>query len=152
MINNAKGAQGGMSDGFGPFKEFVALTKRKRDLQAELAEVNVGLEQTKEALFIIFEENPGLRMKIDGYTVYQSRRFAAKLVDGVSREEATEILADFVPELVKPSYNSNTFSAWLRGQIEESGGLEDFLEALPGEMKLAFEVRAWHEINARIES
>jgi len=137
------------------FGQFADLTAKKRELSAELSRVNGELEQLKEVMLPYFEENPGLRMTVNGYTIYLTRKYAAKLVvqEGQDREAArivaTEILSRYMPELVQEQYNANTLSAWVRRQIDEAGGLDSFIETLPPELAEAFEIKQWHDISAR---
>jgi len=129
------------------FRDFVALVQRKRELEGELGAIETELKKQKEVLFPVFEENPRLRVSVDGMTVYVTRRYAAKVREGVERPRAVEILGAWMPEMVKVDMNLNTFSAFVRERVRE-GGLEDFEAELPAAVAECFEIRDWFDILA----
>ncbi len=129
------------------FRQFVALTERKRILEGELTLVKQELDKQKEVLFPVFEENPRLRVSVDGMTVYITHRFAARLRDGSDRARAAEALSAWAPELVKPDFNLNTVSAFLRERVKEQGK-EDMVAEIPQALGEFFEIKDWFDINA----
>jgi len=129
------------------FREYVALVKRKKELEGELGVVEEEIKKQKEVLFLIFEENPKLKVSVDGMTVYLTRRFAARVKEGIERAKAAGILQAWIPEMVKPDFNLNTLSAFIRERIKE-GGKEDFEAEMPAAVAECFEIRDWVEIGS----
>lgn len=133
------------------FRQFVALTKRKRELEAEERIIKKALDKQKELLMPLFEANPRLRLAVDGYTVYLDHRFAAKLLPNSDRARAAEVLMAWVPEMVKPDFNLNTLSSYIREQVDRAGGKEEFIAEMPEAVKQFFAVKDWFDVSARAE-
>lgn len=131
------------------FKKFVELTQRKRELEQELDVVKKELGSQKDVLMPMFEEDPRLRVSVDGMTVFLKRSFAAKIREGVERARAAEMVGAWLPELVKLDFNLNTLSAFMRERIRE-GGKEDFEAEMPDAVSECLEVREWFDIGACI--
>lgn len=106
------------------------------------------LEGAKETLFVLFEQNPKLRVSVDGNTVYLTRMYAARLREGTERARAAEILGAWVPELVKPDFNLNSVSAYVRESMENAGGEEVFRAEIPAAVNDVIEIRDWWDIRA----
>ena len=113
-----------------------------------LATVIADMTAVQELLLTEMSVSGAESIRVDGYTVYQSSKIAAKCVD---REAATPILEAWVPDLVKPSFSLQTLSAHLREQYRQSGGgnVAAFVASLPDDVRQVIEVREWYQIGAR---
>jgi len=99
-------------------KEFVALEKRKRDLEAELKAVAARLEDLEQALVPQFLNDGVASMRVDGRTVYIARDIhaspandRAEVIDALKRSD----LGQYVSE----NYNTQSLKAFVREVAEE---------------------------------
>lgn len=102
-------------------KEFVALEKRRRVLEAELAVVKKQAGDLEPVLREQFAVSGVQNMKMDGLTVSIRRSVYPKYRDGFGRGDVIEALKlDGLSDLLKEDYNTSTFTALVR-DIESSG-------------------------------
>lgn len=123
-----------------PLRTFVDLTKRKRELEAELKGVNKEIEGVKEAALEEMAEAGMSSVPFDDMTVYAAKQVRAKVAD---QEAACAALrrAGYA-DLVKESVNLNTLSAFLR-ELTEGG------EPLPSEFDGVIERVEFFDLRAR---
>jgi len=96
--------------------EFVALAKRKAELDAELKSVKAKMDKLEAGLIGYYVENNIQNLNIDGRTVYLHRQVWASLKDAASGVAALK--AAGLGDLVKETCNGQTLSAWVREQLE----------------------------------
>lgn len=107
------------------FKRFVALQRRKRQLQAELTEVESGVKAAEALVLteLAAAGVPKIEVEHEGThaTVYSSMTAWAKMKEGTSKEQVIAALKscpDTAP-LVSEGYNSQSLSAWMRERLGE---------------------------------
>ena len=99
-------------------KEFVALEKRKRDLDAELKAVAARLDDLEQALVPQFVTDGVASMKLDGYTVYLAQDVYASPLNGRSQVIAA-LKASELAQYVSENYNTQSLKAFVRELAEE---------------------------------
>src|SRR5690554_3702214 len=111
-----------MTDPPADLQRLVELHQRKRQLEAELKEVNNDIaildEQLRQNLF---EPNGYSSLRLNGATISIRTDTYVGTSDGVDREEAARRLArsKHFGYLVKPNYNANSLSAAVRERIAD---------------------------------
>jgi len=104
-------------------RAFVRLTRLKKE--AEENAKGLGAQITKLGQDIEMElALAGVRnlpIEVDGKesTVYLWSQVTPVMKEGVDREAITAALAEHGVDLVKPSYNANSFASWVREQEHE---------------------------------
>ncbi len=99
-------------------KEFVALEKRKRDLDSELKAVGARLDDLEQALVPQFLNDGVNSLRIDGRQVY----LAQDIYAGPLRDRAEVIAALKASELgqyISENYNTQSLKAFVREVAEE---------------------------------
>jgi hypothetical protein len=99
-------------------KEFVALEKRKRDLDAELKAVAARLDDLEQALVPQFVTDGVVSMKLGGYTVYLAQDVYASPLNGRSQVIAA-LKASELAQYVSENYNTQSLKAFVRELAEE---------------------------------
>jgi hypothetical protein len=124
-------------------KEFVALEKRRRVLEAELAVVKKQAGDLEPVLREQFAVSGVQNMKMDGLTVSVRRSVYPKYREGFGRSDVIEALRlDGLADLLKEDYSTSTFTALVR-DIESSGG------PLPENLARVVEVSEQYELRTQ---
>jgi hypothetical protein len=99
-------------------KEFVALEKRKRDLDSELKAIAVRLDDLEQALVPQFLNDGVASMKVDGRAVYLAQDiYAGPLND--RGEVIAALKASELGQYVSENYNTQSLKAFVREVAEE---------------------------------
>lgn len=120
--------------GFDTLRRFVALTKRKRELEAKLDEVKAELVDLEAEVLRVFEECGIERITVDGMTLFLRRELWASKREDVSWEEACRKLIEAgFGEYVSPRFSTQSISALIREREQDNlppvpEGLEDVLQ------------------------
>lgn len=96
--------------------EYVALAKRKADLDAEIKSVEAQMKKLHDALVTYYIENNVQRLNVDGRTVYLHKQVWASLKDAAAGVQAFK--AAGLGDMCKESINGQTLSAWVREQLD----------------------------------
>lgn len=124
-------------------KEFVALEKRRRVLEAELAVVKKQAQDLEPVLREQFAVSGVQNMKMDGLTVSIRKSVYPKYREGFGRGDVIEALRlDGLADLLKEDYNTSTFTALVR-DIESAGG------PLPENLARVVEVSEQYELRTQ---
>jgi len=99
-------------------KEFVALEKRKRDLDSELKSIAARLEDLEQALVPQFLHDGVASMRVDGRTVYLARDIYAGPLNDRS-EVIAALKASELGQYVSENYNTQSLKAFVREVAEE---------------------------------
>jgi len=129
-------------------KEYIRLNDDKATLKEMLSEVVKKQDEVQEEMLDQMSISGLDSLRVDGYTVYRSRKLAARCAD---REAALPVIEGWVPELVRPQFNLNSLSAYLRERYKERGdeNIDRFIESLPEDVTNVIDVRHWFAISAR---
>jgi|SRR5579885_1413818 len=99
-------------------KEFVALEKRKRDLDSELKAIAARLEDLEQALVPQFLNDGVNSMHIDGRQVYLAQEiYAGPLNDRA--EVIAALKASELGQYISENYNTQSLKAFVREVAEE---------------------------------
>jgi len=109
-------------------KEFIKLSKEKKDLKCRLNRIDEELEKLEESLLEDFQ-NIGLsKITLDNSTVYIKKRLFVSPKDG-NREAVLEALRESeLTEFIQENFNTNTLTAYVREQFESGFKLSQSLE------------------------
>jgi hypothetical protein len=99
-------------------KEFLQLTLRKRELEEQIKEIDGRLNELQEQSLTLFEREGISSLRLDGHTVYLHRQVWAS-VDASNPYALAELKRNGLGDLVKPTVNGQTLSAWVRERQEE---------------------------------
>ena len=122
------------------FKQFVELTREKRQMKENLRELESELRGLEAEILEEMAESGIGHINIDGATVYLSEMTTAKPIGG--KAEVLAYTKRIAPELVKETYNTNSFNAYIREMIEQDQLPEDFNEH--------FEIETFHKAKVRM--
>lgn len=122
------------------FKRFVELTKQKRQLKENLRELESELRGLEAEILEEMADSGIGHINIDGATVYLSEMTVANPIGG--KDEVLAYTKKIAPELVKETYNTNSFNAYIREMIEQDQLPEDFNEH--------FEIETFHKAKVRM--
>lgn len=134
--------EAGAGDGLAQVRRFIALTKRKEEIDKELKAVNAKIAALQEPLLAFFAESGMQRVTVDGRTAYVWTQVRGRVRSGVARDAAVGVLREHAPELVAENFNLNAVSSWLNEQrtLGEYITAEQFEAALPEDLRGVFEV------------
>jgi len=114
--------------------EFVLLTQRKQQLEADLSGVKKELGEMEPRILDHFEKHGIQRITQGGLTVYLSRSLWAGKDEGVENDEAVEALNTAgLGMFAEPRINVSSLSRYFR-DLEENG--EPFPKCLEGKIRL----------------
>lgn len=96
-------------------EQYISLTARKRELEADLNAIRDALSALEAALLEEFLALGAQAVKsASGVTVYLHRQLWANPTDGDYDRACQALIAAGLGELVQPRFNTNTLSAWCR--------------------------------------
>ena len=139
-------------------KEFVALEKRKRDLDSELKAIGVRLDDLEQALVPQFLADGVASMKVDGRTVYIAQDIQASPLN-----DRAEVIAALkrseLGQYVSENYNTQSLRAFVREVAEEARlrcqqqsrlfTEEEVRTALPSPLSEALKISFVHSLRSR---
>lgn len=111
-------------------KELIALTRRKRELEAELEEVQRRIAELEERIVAEWVEAGVSRARVDGYTVYLSREIWAAPEGGDHEGLAKALAALGLTEFAAVRVNHARLSAWVRELYREGQELPEAVAPL----------------------
>lgn len=129
-------------------KRFAELTRRKRDLEADLNRVKKELQPVHDELLAAIEAGQFPRSsKVGGFTVYLKHDVWASVVEGgIDALKQHDELADYVKEAV----NGQSLSAWVRDQMRNQE-VEDAVDLVLDEpIKQALKISDTYKIQAQV--
>jgi len=139
-------------------KEFVALEKGKRELDAELKAVAARLDDLEQALVPQFVNDGVTSMKLDGCTVYLAQDIYASPLNDRS-EVIAALKASELAQYVSESYNTQSLRAFVRELAQEvrlrcqqQGRLfseEEVRAALPAPLGNSLKISFVHSLRTR---
>jgi len=139
-------------------KEFVALEKRKRDLDSELKSIAARLDDLEQALVPQFLNDGVNSLRIDGRLVYLAQEiFAGPLSD--RGEVIAALKASELGQYVSENYNTQSLKAFVR-EVAEDVRLrcqqeerlfteEEVRAALPAPLGAALKISFVHSLRTR---
>jgi len=139
-------------------KEFVALEKRKRDLDSELKAIGARLADLEQALVPQFLADGVASMKVDGRTVYIAQDIQASPLN-----DRAEVIAALkrseLGQYVSENYNTQSLRAFVREVAEEARlrcqqqdrlfTEEEVRTALPSPLSEALRISFVHSLRSR---
>ncbi len=139
-------------------KEFVALEKRKRDLDSELKAIGARLDDLEQALVPQFLADGVASMKVDGRTVYIAQDIQASPLN-----DRAEVIAALkrseLGQYVSENYNTQSLRAFVREVAEEARlrcqqqdrlfTEEEVRTALPSPLSEALRISFVHSLRSR---
>jgi hypothetical protein len=139
-------------------REFVALEKRKRDLESELKQIIDRLDDLERTLVDQFLNDGVSSMKIDGRLVYIARDiYAGPLID--RSEVIAALKASGLGQYVCENYNTQSLRAFVREVAEEVNlrceqeerllTEEEVRAALPAPLGAALKISFVHSLRSR---
>jgi len=139
-------------------KEFVALEKRKRDLDSELKAIGARLDDLEQALVPQFLADGVASMKVDGRTVYIAQDIHASPANDRA-EVIAALKASELAQYVSENYNTQSLRAFVREVAEEARlrcqqqnrlfTEEEVRTALPAPLGLALKISFVHTLRSR---
>jgi len=121
---------------------FVALEKRKRDLDRELREVKGELATLEVDLLDWFERNGVKNMGVQGMLVYVHQQLWAAPADGDYERACLALRAAGLDDFVREQFNIHQVSAWVRERAKAG-------EELPPSFTGNIDVREQFTLRAR---
>lgn len=123
-------------------KRFVALAKRREELDIELKRVTAEMEILDGALRSQFIDDGIQRLNIDDRTVYLRRTLVMRPAEAYRGDDGKLRLVGVMKraglgELIREGYNTSTLDAWMRERIPEG---KDW-PVLPKTIRAAFTVQ-----------
>jgi hypothetical protein len=111
---------------------FVALEKRRREIEGELDAIKEEARQLEEWLLDEWADRGQQNASVDGLTVYVAVEFYCNKVPGVETPEICRRLeAAGLGDLVAPAYNAARLKSWVKESIDEGRPLpQDLAECL----------------------
>ncbi|MFZ5926319.1 MAG: hypothetical protein ACOYX1_02615 [Acidobacteriota bacterium] len=139
-------------------KEFVALEKRKRDLDSELKQIAARLDDLEQALVPQFLNDGVNSLRIDGRLVYLAQEIYAGPVNDRSQVIAA-LKASELGQYVSENYNTQSLKAFVR-EVAEDVRLrceqqerlfteEEVRAALPAPLGAALKISFVHSLRTR---
>lgn len=131
-----------------PVADFVALTERKRALNAEISDVNAKLEEAEAAVLKDLAERGLDSVKTsDGWTVYSRRELSVKTRDGA--DVVGNLLVAGEPALLTANWQrlKARVREWLTR--EDLGTWEIDAKRLPPAVAACFEIGEFRRLGAR---
>ena len=139
-------------------KEFVALEKRKRDLDSELKAIGARIDDLEQALVPQFLADGVASMKVDGRTVYIAQDIHASPA-GDRAEVIAALKRSELGQYVSENYNTQSLRAFVREVAEEARlrcqqqdrlfTEEEVRAALPEPLGRALKVSFVHSLRSR---
>jgi hypothetical protein len=139
-------------------KEFVALEKRKRDLDSELKAIGARLDDLEQALVPQFLADGVASMKVDGRTVYIAQDIHASPLNDRA-EVIAALKASELAQYVSENYNTQSLRAFVREVAEEARlrcqqqnrlfTEEEVRTALPAPLGDALKISFVHSLRSR---
>lgn len=127
-------------------RDFITLTARKRDLEAQLRKVTAQVDHQEAQLLDSLASSGELthfeHIKVDGATLGLRRTYYATQRDGFTGDPCDALIAAGMGELVRRRYNTQTLNAWLGEQMEQE-------RPLPAVFEMAFETCLRHKLVVR---
>lgn len=119
-------------------REYVSLTREKRDLEAQLAGVKKNLEELEPRILEMIEsEQLPESFRLDGASVYTRSQIWASPAGG-DHENLTRVLSELgMVEYLPSKVNSHSISAYVREHINPETGQ---IEGLPPELEAALKI------------
>lgn len=115
-------------------KEFAALSRKKRKVEAELDRIKTRLAEIEPVLLDIWAASGLNRITVDGVSMFIHSQLWAGIAEGYTREQAVDGLkAAGLGDFVTENYNSNSLSAFFREQVKND---INEIPALPEGIKL----------------
>ena len=115
-------------------RAFVRLTRLKKDAEDQAKRLGKQIAKLGEdiEMDLALAGVRNLPIEVDGQesTVYVWSQATPVMREGVDRERITAALAEHGVDLVKPAYNANSFSAYVREASGEADGLPEWLGEL----------------------
>lgn len=134
--------------------EFVGLTRRKKALEADVAEIKRELGPVTAALLDEYATE-GVRRKVttDGVAVGITRRIWARAADGDKDSAADALEAAGLGDYVQRGFNANSLSAYFREEVKrrEADGdpVTDLSDLLPDTLRDVIALTDDHQLTVR---
>ena len=119
----------------------IALDEKKKELQAELKEINEERREVEQDILNQFEKTGISRVSKDGVTVHLTRRISAKPKDGDTYRITKIFLDNGMDDMLR--VHSNTLSSMARELLEEG------VSTLPPELWDALEIDEVFQVRTR---
>ncbi len=111
--------------------EFVELSNRKREIEAEGKRINARLAELQEPLLDWFAERGIQNIRTKKGTVYVAHEFFCNKKGGVATQQVCDALEQIgMGRLVSPAYSAASLKSWVREQIESGADLPEQLDGL----------------------
>jgi hypothetical protein len=137
-------------------RQWMSLDERKRQLKADLDEVNAQLDEIDDAVTNEFIANGIDKVSIDGRTVYVAcDRWPKVLKDKPSLLSAmrTNGLGDFVKEDFNTQSLRGVINEWIRNYLDnvpdEQRGVADVQQAIPEALREVLGVSEVYTVKSR---
>jgi hypothetical protein len=137
-------------------REFVALEKKKAELNREIKQTQKALDALDTLLTQQLLDDGVQSVNVDGRTVYLRRDLYASALDG-DRAAVVQALKDSgLSQYVSEQYNTNSLSAYVREVVREAeerarvdgGVLEDPATAIPNALAATLKVTAVYSVSS----
>ncbi len=109
-------------------REFIALTSRKRELEADLRQVQDRLNELEPQLVEMFGEEGLQRTSIDGWTAFLQEDIWASPAEGDIARLCAALKEAGLGDMVAETVNRQTLSAWVRERLRDGEPLPDLVD------------------------
>lgn len=126
--------------------EFAQLAREKRKINIRLKEIDSRTDLISESLMEAYQQMGMQRMTVDGVTIYIEETFwagGAKIVSEETGEEyidrqltARALVDAGYADFVRPDFNVNTLSGWLRELDRDERGMPILPDSLVGKINV----------------
>jgi hypothetical protein len=113
-------------------RQFLAMTERKKQLEAELEAVKKSTASLERQLVAEFERQGVNSIHMDGHCIYLHRKLVARAKDGNRERVIAALIGAGLSDYVNtaPAFNTASVEAYVREQLDNG-------EELPADLKEA---------------
>jgi hypothetical protein len=111
-------------------RQFLAMTERKKQLEAELEAVKKSTASLERQLVAEFERQGVNSIHMDGHCIYLHRKLVARAADGNRERVIAALLATGLVDYVNtaPTFNTASLEAYVREQLDNGEELAPALK------------------------
>lgn len=111
--------------------EFIGLSNRKREIEAEAKAVNARLAELQEPLLDWFADRGIRNIRTDRGTVYVVQDFFCNKKGDIPTQQICDALKEIgMGQLVSPAYSAASLKSWVREQVDNNADLPEQLTEL----------------------
>lgn len=130
-------------------KRYITLTMRKRHHEEAAEELTAQIAELEAKLMTSFMDRGVDRVSMDGHTVYLDRKVWAGAENGDTAGTCEALRAFGMVDFVKPTFNVQQLSSWVREREREMGPQDDLKSLLPDALRPFIKVTEKYALRVR---